>query len=160
MQHYLARRAISTLVVLVGVSLFAFFLVRLTGDPVLLMLGPDAPPEVIERTRKDLGFDQPLPRQFIEYIARVAVGDFGTSLYYQVSAMQLVLERFPATLLLTGVSVTGAILVAVPMGILAAVHRTRWESYLVMAFALLGQAMLCYALAGLSNAITTVLCLA
>jgi peptide/nickel transport system permease protein len=118
-----------------------FFIMRLSGDPTLLFLPPDATQEDIERFRQDMGWDQPLVVQYFSYLGGVVQGDFGESLAYGGSALKVVLERLPATLELTLVAFALTILIAIPAGLIAAVKPNTVISQFVMVIALIGQAM-------------------
>lgn len=123
MLRYLATRFLYALAVIAGVSVLVFFLVRLGGDPTALFLPPESSVEEIARFRHQLGFDRPLLVQYLDFATRALKGDFGTSLRYQEPAMKLVLERFPATLQLSGVALLLSVVVGVPLGIVAATFR-------------------------------------
>lgn len=123
MLRYLATRFLYALAVIAGVSVLVFFLVRLGGDPTALFLPPESSVEEIARFRHQLGFDRPVLVQYLDFATRALKGDFGTSLRYQEPAMKLVLERFPATLQLSGVALLLSVVVGVPLGIVAATFR-------------------------------------
>ena len=97
-----------------GVSLVVFALVHVSGDPVLLMVSSDAPPDVVTSTRKALGFDRPLPEQFASYVSRAVQGDLGTSLRSNRPVARLIAERLPATVELTVAAFVVAVLLALP----------------------------------------------
>jgi ABC-type dipeptide/oligopeptide/nickel transport system permease component len=119
-------------------------MVRLTGDPSVVMLPQDASKEDVARFRQAMGFDRPLAVQFRDFIGRAVVGDFGKSLQYRTSAWSLIMERLPATLELAVSAMTFAILVAVPLGILAATRPGSVWDTLAQGVALLGQALPAY----------------
>jgi peptide/nickel transport system permease protein len=141
LSRYLLRRLANTLIVMLGVIAVTFFLLRLTGDPVALMLPLDATPEAVAELRISLGLDAPLPVQFARYLYSVGQGNFGYSLRYRQPAFKLFRERFPATLELVVAAITVAVLVGLPLGILAAAYRGTTLDSLVMGGALLGQAI-------------------
>jgi peptide/nickel transport system permease protein len=118
-----------------------FALVHLSGDPVLLMVSPDAPPEVVTNTRHALGFDRPLYEQFARYLGHAAHGDLGLSLRMNRPVTTLIVERLPATLELTLAALLIAVVVAVPAGIVSAVKRGTVVDRLAMAGAVAGQAV-------------------
>lgn len=118
-----------------------FFIMRLSGDPTLLFLPPDASQEDIERFRHERGWDRPLLVQYVDYLGNVLTGDFGESLTYGGPALQIVVERLPATLELTAVAFALTVIIAIPAGLIAAVKPDTLLSQLVMTVALLGQAM-------------------
>jgi peptide/nickel transport system permease protein len=127
--------------VAVGVSLVVFGLVHLSGDPVLLMVSSDAPPDVVATTRHALGFDRPLHRQFTDYVTRAARGDLGVSLRSNLPVAALIRERLPATVELTVAALLLAVVVAIPAGIVSAVKRGSALDRLAMVGAVAGQAV-------------------
>lgn len=138
---YIRRRLAQTAVVLVGITLVVFWVIRLSGDPVLLMLPADASQQDIQRLRELLGFDQPVHIQLWRFMERVATGDFGTSLRFQEPALALVLDRLPSTVLLAFTALSVAGVIALPLGVLSAVRRNSVWDHAAMAVALLGQSM-------------------
>ena len=124
-----------------GVSLVVFALVHLSGDPVLLMVSSDAPPDVIATTRRALGFDRPLWEQFGRYVTRAIQGDLGVSLRSSRPVAALIRERLPATVELTVAALVIAVAIAVPAGIVSAVKRGSIVDRLAMVGAVAGQAV-------------------
>ncbi|HBY94119.1 MAG TPA: ABC transporter permease [Chloroflexi bacterium] len=124
-----------------GVTAVVFLLLRLSGDPVALLVPPDATEADYQRIRHILGLDQSLPVQYLKFLARVAHGDFGDSFTYKQPAMGLVLERLPATLELTGVTVLLIVIISIPLGLLAAVWRDSLFDYALALITLIGQSM-------------------
>ena len=122
-------------------SLVVFGLVHLSGDPVLLMVSSDAPPDVVTATRHALGFDRPLHEQFASYVTRAAQGDLGVSLRSNRPVATLIRERLPATVELTLAALLIAVVVAVPAGIVSAVRRGSLVDRVAMVGAVAGQAM-------------------
>src|SRR5215213_2573769 len=98
MLGFLVKRVLQSLMTVFGVVTAAFFLVRLAGDPALLLLSAEANEADVARIRGALGLDRPLIVQYLEFLGRALQGDFGVSLRQNTSAMGLVLERVPATL--------------------------------------------------------------
>jgi ABC-type dipeptide/oligopeptide/nickel transport system permease component len=141
MRTYLVRTIGQLVIVMLGISMITFFLLHLTGDPVVMLLPYDAGKEEMERFRVAMGFDQPLYVQYWRFLKGAVQGDFGRSLYMEQSAFLLVWERMPATLLLTVAGMCIAIGVAVPLGILSAVKRYSFIDNLCTIFAISGQAM-------------------
>jgi ABC-type dipeptide/oligopeptide/nickel transport system permease component len=123
MLRYLLKRLWHTVFVVVGISLISFFFIHLSGDPVMLMLPADATHAEIETLREQLGFNDPIYEQYVRFVARAVQGDFGNSLYYKIPAMQLMVERLPASLELATAAMLIALVVAVPIGIVSAVRR-------------------------------------
>ncbi|MGH2559946.1 MAG: ABC transporter permease, partial [Thermomicrobiales bacterium] len=141
MQVFIVRRLIQSVFVLFGVSLFVFGLLHLSGNPVGLLLPPDATVEDRADLERQLGFDRPLYVQYFSYTAGVLRGDFGESMRSGQAALPLVLERLPATFELAAAAMLLTIVVAFPAGIIAAIHRGRLGDRLVMAIALFGQSL-------------------
>lgn len=141
MLAYILRRCAQAVFVVFGVSLVVFLLARLApGDPVTLMLAETATPQQIAEARAYYGLDRPLPFQYWLFLSRAARGDMGESLYYKQPASRIVLEAFPQTALLALTALGLAILVALPLGVLAAVRRDTVWDYLAVGLAVLGQA--------------------
>jgi len=138
---YVGRRVAHTALILIGITVVVFWVIRLSGDPVLLMLPADASQQDIERLRRSLGFDQPVHVQLWRFMERVATGDFGKSLRFQEPALPLVLDRLPNTVLLALTALSISTLVAIPLGVLSAVRRNSSWDYAAMFVALLGQSM-------------------
>ncbi len=141
MRGYLLRRLLYAMFVLLGVSIIVFFLVRLSGDPAALMMPLDASDEEVAQLRTALGFNRPLPIQYLEFLSRGVIGDFGTSIRHQQPAMGMVLGRMPATLQLLGLSLFIALLVAIPMGILSGLYPNSFIDRISAVLALVGQAI-------------------
>jgi ABC-type dipeptide/oligopeptide/nickel transport system permease component len=141
MLRYALRRLRHTIFVLVAISAISFFFIHLSGDPVMLMLPQDASAAEIEEMRARLGFNDPIIVQFWRFLTGALTGDLGRSLYYHVPALELVLERLPASLELALASLAVALAVAVPIGIVSAVKRGSALDIGSMLFALFGLSM-------------------
>lgn len=141
MRAYLLRRLLYAVFVIFGVSIIVFLLVRLTGDPAGLMLPLDATAQEVAQLRETLGFDRPLPVQYVDFVVRAVQGDFGVSTRHQQPAMEMVLGRLPATLQLMGLSLLIALAVAVPMGVLSALFPDSIIDRFGAVLALVGQAI-------------------
>ncbi len=139
MSRFIASRAFSAALVVLVAASAVFFLVRLSGDPVQMMLGEAGGVEQARVLRHSLGLDRALPVQYLDFVARAVRGDFGRSFRYDQPALALVLERLPATLELTLGSLVLSILVAVPLGIAAAVRRGSVVDWLARVLAVAGQ---------------------
>ena len=124
-----------------GISTLLFFVLRLSGDPVSLLLPLDAPPEARAALRRELGFDASISVQYVRFVKRLVAFDFGDSLRLRQSALQLVLDRLPATLWLSLISMGLALSVGFASGVLAAVRPSSWFGSLMMLLSGLGQAM-------------------
>jgi len=140
---YIARRVFQAVFVIIGVTLLAFFIMFLTGDPTYLLLGDvrGMTQVEIEAFRHEMGFDRPVAIQYWDYMKNAIRGDLGKSYYHRVPNMELILERMPATLQLALTGQALAILIAVPLGVYAAVHRNTIADHLTMVGALLGQSV-------------------
>jgi peptide/nickel transport system permease protein len=136
---FLGYRLFRALVALWLVSTVVFVVMRLSGDPVPLLLPPDAPRSEVFRVRAELGLDRPLPVQYAVFIGNLLRGDFGRSIHFRQSAFSVVLERLPATLELGLTAFVVAVLVAVPIGLLSAMKRNSLLDHSAMGVALVGQ---------------------
>jgi peptide/nickel transport system permease protein len=141
MSRYLVARVAQAAVALFFALTAVFFLVRITGDPVILFLPLDVQPKDIAQFRHLLGFDQPLWVQYAAFLGQAAHGDFGASLRYRTPAFPLVWHRFPATIELAVVSLAIVAAVAVPIGIISAARRGSAVDTLGIAATALGQAV-------------------
>jgi ABC-type dipeptide/oligopeptide/nickel transport system permease component len=112
---------------------------RLSGDPVPLLLPPDAPRSEIFRVRAELGLDRPLPVQYAVFLGNVLQGDFGRSIHFRQPALRVVLGYLPATLQLGLTAFVLAALVALPIGVISAVRRNSFVDQAAMGLALVGQ---------------------
>jgi peptide/nickel transport system permease protein len=138
---YIAGRLATAILVIFGVSVVSFFLTFLTGDPAEIMLPPGATAAQIEKFRAEWGFADPLPVQYWRFLKRAVHGDFGVSLRHGQSSLPLIAARLPATLQLTVTAMLLAIVLAVPLGVLAATHRGGPVDVLAMGVALVGQSV-------------------
>jgi len=141
MGRYLLQRLLYSIFVIFGVTMVVFFLVHLTGDPAVALMPRDASPEDIEQFRQVMGFDRPLYEQYLAFLGRLAHGSFGYSYRYQDEALSLVLERIPATFKLAALATFIALLIAIPMGIIAALKKDSLFDKASTAIALFGQCM-------------------
>ena len=133
MRTYILRRLLQTVPVLLGVSVLAFAIMHVVpGDPVRLIAGPDAPESVVARVRVELGLERPLHVQYLSFLGRALRGDLGRSLRSRAPVIDEIFSRFPATLELTTVSMLLAVVVGIPLGLVAAVRRASWLDYLAM----------------------------
>jgi ABC-type dipeptide/oligopeptide/nickel transport system permease component len=142
MGAYVVRRLAHTLVVLFGVSIVTFGLIHMIpGDPVLVMLGTDATPEELTRLRALLGFDQPIPVQYVDYMARVLQGQFGDSIIQKLPVSKLIMERLPATVELALAAILIAIALGVTTGVISATRPYSAFDAVAVIIALVGVAM-------------------
>ena len=141
MGKYIVRRLLLLGVVLFGVSTLIFVILRLSGDPTALFVAETATAEDVQKVRQAMGFDDPPYVQYGRFLARAAVGDFGTSFRFSQPAIGIVLQRFPATLALTVAAIGLATVVGVPLGVVAALTRGSGGDRAVMVVTFLGQAV-------------------
>ena len=141
MGRYLLKRIVQIIPVLLILTLIIFCLVYVAGDPVALMLPPEAGEQAKAALREALGLDKPFYEQFFIYIGNLLRGDFGTSYQYNQDALSLVMERMPYSLQLAGVSLLFSVIVGIVLGVAAAHFRNTPFDLLVNGFAALGQAM-------------------
>ena len=137
----MVRRLLQSVLVIFGVTIITFLALHMGGDPTYLYVSERASAEEIAATRAKLGFDKPLSVQYLHFAEGLLHGDLGTSLTYRTPALTVVLDRFPATMELTLFALIVAVVVAVPLGVLAALHRGRPLDGGIMIFALLGQSI-------------------
>ena len=140
MTAFVVRRLIRLLVVVIGVTLVTFAILHASGDPVALIM-PEAPEADRAALRQALGLHDPLAVQFARFVGRALTGDFGASFFHRVPAFGLVMERMPTTLLLTALSMTLALAIALPVGVYSAVRRGRAVDQLATGTVFLGQSM-------------------
>jgi peptide/nickel transport system permease protein len=125
--------------IVLGVTILVFFLIHLEpGDPARTILGNQATDQRVALLRHQWGLDRPLPVQYEEFMKRIVHGDLGHSLFYDVPAGRLVLDRLPVTLWLIGFGTLLSILISVPLAALAATKRDRWPDQVVRAVPLVG----------------------
>ena len=141
MKRYALRQVVQLAVVIVGISMLAFSILHVIGDPVTLLLPQNAGKEEYARYNKLLGLDKPIYVQYWRFASRAVQGDFGKSWYADTPAFKLVLERMPPTLYLTTAGLGMALLIALPLGIVAALKRHSFVDSLCTMGAVTGQAM-------------------
>jgi len=141
MGAYIIRRLLQSIVVIFGVIIITFVISRVLGDPIALLLPPEATPEQRAYLTKDLGLDRPLYVQLVVYVGKVLKGDFGQSFRHQEPAMKLILDRVPASLYLSLVATLISICFAIPLGIFSALKRGTIFDRIGMTLALFGQSI-------------------
>ena len=141
MTNYIIKRLALALIVLFGVATIVFFLVRMTGDPVRLLLPPEATEEQVEEMRIKLGYDRPLYVQYGEFMGKLAQLDLGRSLRYNEPAGSLIMERIPKTVSLALMGIGIAVVLSFILGTLAALNRGKAVEQLIMSFSIFGQSM-------------------
>jgi peptide/nickel transport system permease protein len=136
---YVARRLLATIPVMTVVALFVFLLLRLTaGDPAAIIAGDNATSEQVAQIRVRLGLDQPIPQQFVIWLGQILSGDLGESFFFKKKVSELLLDRVEPTLALATCTMVLAVLLAVPLGTIAAYRQGTWIDHLVMGVSVLG----------------------
>ncbi len=136
---YIARRLALTAFVLFGVLVITFIISHVVpADPIGAILGPQAPPELVEKVRHEWGFDKPLHEQFVDYIWRVLHGDLGKSIRTNRPVFKDLLQFFPATIELATASLIVGIIIGIPLGVLAALHKDKPIDHFARLFAISG----------------------
>lgn len=142
MWRYILRRLLMLIPVLIGISIFVFFLIHLTpGDPAQLMLGEGAPAHQLEALRESMGLNDPIHVQYLNWLKKAARLDFGRSLRSKKMVTTEILDRLPATTELALAAVSFAVLVGVPIGVLSASKPNSWFDNVAMVGALTGVGM-------------------
>lgn len=140
--RFVLRRLVLTIPVLFGVTLLTFAIVKLTpGDPVILMLGNSATPERVAEVRRQLGLDDPLLTQYVRYLSRVIVGDFGASIRSKRPVFDEIMERVPNTIELAVGALLVAAVIGIPLGVWAAASRRRWLGSALMSVSIVGMSI-------------------
>jgi len=139
MKQYVLQRLASGLIVLFGISIFSFALIHMIpGDPIRIMLGENASAEQVHALREQLGLNDPLPTQYLNYMTGVLQGDLGTSFKTGRPVLTEILERFPATVKLAASGMALAICIGITMGVLAAKFKDTFIDFTAMSIATLG----------------------
>lgn len=138
MWYYVTKRILATLPVMGVVAVIVFLLLRLSpGDPAAIIAGDDATSEDIAKIREHLGLDRPLLTQFVRWLGQLATGDFGNSIYLERPVLGLIMERVEPTLALSVSTIIFAVVLAVPIGVLAAWRAGTWIDQTIMAMSVL-----------------------
>ncbi|MFQ0815689.1 peptide ABC transporter [Brucella anthropi] len=139
MAVYLIKRIFALVPVLLLVSIFVFLLLRLTpGDPAAILAGDAATTEQLERIREAMGLNEPILTQYFTWMGKIFQGDLGVSLISGVPVLDMVSQRIGPTISIAVLTIIIAVLVAIPMGVIAAWRHRSWIDYLVMSFSVLG----------------------
>lgn len=138
MLGYVIQRLLQSVLVMLAMSALVFAGVYAIGNPIDVLISPDATQQIREATIKAYGLDQPLWKQYFDFIGRLMSGDFGRSFVFGMPVIQLILSRLPATLELTLVAVLGATLIGVPLGMYAGYRPDGLASKLIMGISILG----------------------
>ena len=138
---YILRRLMIALCVAMTVSVVSFSLLHMSGDLATAIAGPEASATQVEEIRVQFGLNRPLTAQYVDWLDHAVHLDFGKSFYFQDQVIDMVAERLPITLKLGGVALLLAIVVAIPLGVLAAIYRDTWLDRIALVIAVVGQAM-------------------
>ena len=141
MKRFIIKRLGLAIVTLILLSLTIFLLMRVTGDPAVLLAEPGASQADLDAIRAQFGLDKPLWIQYASFIMHLVRGDFGQSFYYRTDVFELYLSRLPASLLLASAAMTFSLIIGIPTGIIAAVRVNQWWDSAGKIFALLGLSM-------------------
>ena len=142
MHRYIIKRLIMLIPVLLGVAFIIFAIMNVAeGDPVYQVAGPDATEEQLDALREEMGLNGSLIQRYFRYIGNLLRGDLGTSYISRMDVMQLYLLRLPNTLRLASIAMIVAVVISVPLGIVAAVNQNSWKDTIAMVLALLGLSM-------------------
>jgi peptide/nickel transport system permease protein len=142
MTSYLLRRLLQLIPITLGLAALIFLLIHLVpGDPARVILGPHATPQEVARLHAYWHLDDPLWTQFVFFLVRLVHGDSGTSIYYQIPVGDLLLSRLPETVLLAFCSMLLSVVIALPLAVLAVIHRDRFLDRSIRVVTLLGFAM-------------------
>ncbi|MEC8564611.1 MAG: ABC transporter permease [Pseudomonadota bacterium] len=138
MTVFIIRRLLQSIVVVFLMSLLVFVGVNVVGDPVDMLINPEADQAEIDRVIRHFGLDKPIHMQYWHFLTNALQGDLGKSFIFGMPALQLILMRMPATLELSLISAMFSLLVGVPMGVYTGLHRDSWLSKLFMTVSLVG----------------------
>ena len=139
MLGYILRRILATIPVVTVVAILAFLLLRLTtGDPAAIIAGDSATTQQVAEIRVKLGLERPLVEQFVIWVGRIARGDFGESYFFKKTVAELIRDRLEPTVALAVCTTILAVVLAVPLGVLAAARRGTWIDRAVMGLSVLG----------------------
>ncbi|MCB8836112.1 ABC transporter permease [Aurantimonas sp. VKM B-3413] len=141
MAAYILKRLVMTLLVIVITSIVAFLLTHLAGDPAAAMAGADASPADIAAIRETFGFNQPLPVQYFDWLGHVLQGDFGRSYYLRMDVGEVLAEHAPVTAQLGVMALAFALLLSIPLGVLAALRPNTLIDRIALWIAVAGQAL-------------------
>ena len=132
------RRLLQSVFVVLAMSVVVFFGINLAGDPVYMFVAPDAPQAEVQRVIEQFGFDRPIYEQYWRFLTGALEGDLGRSFVFGQSALQVILERMPATLELAFAALVLAIVLGIPLGLYAGLYPDRWSSRAIMTGSILG----------------------
>jgi len=138
---FVVKRMGLAVLVALAVSMIAFLLLRLSGDPAVALAGEGARQADIELIRHTYGFDRPLVVQYAEWLWKTLRGELGNSVYFKTEVGPLIFSKLPTTLLLGFSALLFALLISIPLGVLAAIYKNSWIDRLCLTTAVVGQAL-------------------
>ncbi|MGG9999191.1 ABC transporter permease [Pseudovibrio ascidiaceicola] len=138
MSVFVLRRLMQSGIVMIAMSVIVFFGVNVVGDPIDMLVAPDADQAEIERVIRDFGLDKPVWQQYTVFVSNAFKGDLGTSFIFGESALKLIVERMPATLELAFMALLMAIIIGIPLGLYAGLRPNAISSRLIMSGSILG----------------------
>ncbi len=142
LKTYILRRLALMLFVLFGIIVITFIVSHvIPADPIGAILGPQAPPELVEKVRREWGLDKPLPEQFVDYMINLLQGNLGKSIRTNKPVAEDLMKFFPATIELATAAMIVAIVIGIPLGIISAVKKDKWPDHISRIFALMGVSM-------------------
>src|SRR3954469_20333011 len=141
MGRYIARSLVQAVGVALGIATLTFLILHLSSDPTALLLPPQATQEDVRILRESMGFNRPLPEQYLQFMAGALRGAFGRAFWIPRPALDLVAEKMPATILLTFTGLGVALLIGIPLGVLSALRRYSLLDNVCTILAMAGQAM-------------------
>jgi len=142
MKLYIINRILQLIPLLFGITLISFFIMHLApGDPTQLFINPNVSPEELIRIRSNWGLDQPIFIQYFYWLKNAICGNFGVAYIINRPVMDVILEKLPATLLLTGTVFILELLIAIPLGVISAVKKNSWFDNFVTIFTFAGMAI-------------------
>ncbi|MFC7326065.1 ABC transporter permease [Halorubrum rutilum] len=140
--NYLIRRALQSIPVIFGLSMLIFVISRvIPGDPVRLALGPEASDQQVEALKTEMGLDEPIPVQYVDWLIGVVQGDWGMSLRTNNNVFNDIIARLPATFELVVLTLFFAVLLAIPFGVIAGTNKDHWQDHVSRITALFGVSM-------------------
>ena len=142
MLRYVIKRIFFLFPILLGMTVVVFLMLHLApGDPIDLIVGPNVTPEIRENIRHQYGLDRPLPIQYLHFLGNLLKGDLGTSIIQHRPVAEIIIQRFPVTLELSVAGLLISFLVAIPIGVKAAIKRNTLTDYICMVTSLVGISM-------------------
>lgn len=138
---YTAKRFLLAIAVAFTISALVFSLLYMTGDPATALAGENSTDEAIEKLRKAYGFDRPIYIQYFSWLGNALQGDFGDSIYFRMPVSELIMDRMPTTMILGVLAITFAIVVSIPLGVLAAMYPNSLIDRISLFMAVVGQAL-------------------